>query len=158
MIRLVFKIFLAYWFAAGVVIAISDFEPHRHIHNPELTDALTDRLAINGFAILDAYEAGRCLEFERFLETRDDALYLASPNGTLLCGDPGIDDIRPLIVAAATKQKRMTSNYALFQLIATQSSPERDRPILHCSKICTVQHFRSMDCCLAIPRSPSLAL
>ena len=36
----------------------------------------------------------------------------------LLCGDPSIDDIKPLIEAAATKQKRMTSNYALFQLIA----------------------------------------
>jgi len=45
---LIFKIFLAYWLAAGVVIAISDYEPHRHIHNPELTDALDASLAMNG--------------------------------------------------------------------------------------------------------------
>ena len=70
MIRLVFKIFLAYWLAAGVVIAISDFEPHRHIHNPELTDALDGSLAINGHAILEAYEDGRCLELEHSVERR----------------------------------------------------------------------------------------
>ena len=34
--------------AAGVVIAISDFEPHRHVHNPELVDALDSSLAMNG--------------------------------------------------------------------------------------------------------------
>jgi len=44
MIRLLLKIFLAYWVAAGIVIAISDYEPHRHIHNPELTDALDSAL------------------------------------------------------------------------------------------------------------------
>ena len=125
MIRLVFKIFLAYWFAAGVVIAISDFEPHRHIHNPELTDALDGSLAINGRAILEAYENGRCLEFEHSVGTTGDALYLVSPNGTLLCGDPGIDDIKPLILAAAAKQKRITSNYALFQLIAYPVKSEK---------------------------------
>jgi len=125
MIRLVFKIFLAYWFAAGVVIAISDFEPHRHIHNPELTDALDGSLAINGHAILEAYEDGRCLELEHFVGTTGDALYLASPNGMLLCGDPGIDDIKPLILAAAAKQKRITSNYALFQLIAYPVKSEK---------------------------------
>jgi two-component system sensor histidine kinase CpxA len=125
MIRLVFKIFLAYWFAAGVVIAISDFEPHRHIHNPELTDALNGSLGINGHAILEAYENGRCLEFQHSVGTTGEALYLVSPNGTLLCGDPGVDEIKPLIVAAATKQKRMTSNYALFQLIAYPVKSEK---------------------------------
>jgi len=118
MIRLVFKIFLAYWIAAGVVIAISDFEPHRHIHNPELTDALDGSLAINGLAIMDAYEAGRCAEFEHFLGSTDDGLYLASPNGAILCGAPDVEDTKTLIMSAAKKQKRMTSNYAMFQMIA----------------------------------------
>ena len=118
MIRLVLKIFFAYWLAAGVVIAISDFEPHRHIHNPELTDALDGSLTINGRAIMEAYEDGRCLELQQSIATLRDALFLASPEGNLLCGDPGIQGIEPLIIAAAKRQKRMTSNYALFQLIA----------------------------------------
>ncbi|MBW8749015.1 MAG: hypothetical protein JF584_15910 [Acidobacteria bacterium] len=44
---LIIKIFLAYWMAAGVVIIISDFEPHRHIHNPELIDALNASLQMS---------------------------------------------------------------------------------------------------------------
>ncbi len=64
MIRLLLKIFVAYWVAAGIVIAISDFEPHRHIHNPELTDALDSALAMDGRSIVEAYEAGRCQELQ----------------------------------------------------------------------------------------------
>jgi two-component system sensor histidine kinase CpxA len=125
MVRLVLKIFLAYWIAAGVVIAISDFEPHRHIHNPELTDALDGSLAINGHAILNAYQDGRCDELEKSLGNNHDGIYLASIDGLLLCGDPKVDDLKPLILSAYFKQKRMTNNYALFQMIAYPVKSER---------------------------------
>jgi two-component system sensor histidine kinase CpxA len=119
MIRLLLKIFLAYWVAAGIVIAISDYEPHRHIHNPELTDALDSALAMDGRSLVDAYEAGRCLEFQKLHTTARDGLYLAMPDGKTVCGSPGISDISKLIVSTVAHKKRMTANYALFQLIAT---------------------------------------
>src|SRR5438093_18790 len=118
MVRLVLKIFLAYWIAAGVVIAISDFEPHRHIHNPELVDALDSSLAMNGRMITEAYEHDWCGEIQKQLSTLNDALYLATPDGQLLCGSDRLPDVRALTVAATTQKKRMTGNYALFQLVA----------------------------------------
>src|SRR5947209_3591439 len=69
--KLIAKIFIAYWLAAGVVIAISDFEPHRHIHNPELTDALDASLAANARTILHAYEAGGCASAMSWLNTAE---------------------------------------------------------------------------------------
>ena len=118
MIRLMLKIFLAYWIVAGLVIAISDYEPHRQIHNPELMDALDSALAIDGTSIVDAYESGRCSELQKLLSTSRDGLYLATPDGRLVCGDPKFADV-PKLIAAAVKQKRhMTENYAWFQLLA----------------------------------------
>jgi len=118
MIRLLLKIFLAYWAVAGIVIVISDYEPHRHIHNPELTDALDSALAMDARSIVDAYEGGRCQDLQKLLTTSRDGLYLATPAGRLVCGDPGISDSPKLIAAAVRQKKRMTSNYEWFQLIA----------------------------------------
>ena len=72
MIRLLLKIFLAYWAVAGIVIVISDYEPHRHIHNPELTDALDSALAMDARSIVDAYEGGRCQDLQKLLTTSRD--------------------------------------------------------------------------------------
>ena len=47
MIRLLLKIFLAYWIVAAIIIVIADSEPHRTIHSPELNDALDSALAID---------------------------------------------------------------------------------------------------------------
>ena len=125
MVRLVLKIFLAYWIAAGVVIAISDFEPHRHIHNPELVDALNSSLAMNGRMITEAYEHDRCQEIQTQLSGTHDALYLATPDGQLLCNGGGLPDVRALSAAATQQKKRMTGNYALFQLVAVPITSQR---------------------------------
>jgi two-component system sensor histidine kinase CpxA len=118
MIRLLLKIFVAYWVAAGIVIAISDFEPHRHIHNPELTDALDSALAMDGRSIVDAYEGGRCQALQKLVTTSHDGLFLAMPDGHAVCGNPGVPDFPKLVAAAVTHRKRMTANYEWFQLIA----------------------------------------
>jgi hypothetical protein len=115
---LIFKIFLAYWLAAGVVIAISDYEPHRHIHNPELTDALDASLAMNGRALIHAYESGTCESMLSWLHTSADSLYLAQPGGRIVCGDLHERGTETLIASALKSHKRTTSNYASFQLIA----------------------------------------
>jgi two-component system sensor histidine kinase CpxA len=119
MIRLLLKIFIAYWIVAGIVIVISDFEPHRHIHHPELTDALDSSLALNGQTLAAAYEGGRCGELQKLLSDSRDGLYLATMDGRVVCGNAGIPDL-PKVVAAAVKQKkRITANFAWFQLLAT---------------------------------------
>src|SRR5580698_1619300 len=119
MVRLVLKIFLAYWVAAGVVIVVSDFEPHREMHHPELNDALDSSLAMNGRYLAAAFESGHCSEAERILSTQYDAVAIARADGTLLCGDTGVDDQKALTQLAARNRKRMTANHTLFQLIAT---------------------------------------
>lgn len=119
MIRLLLKIFIAYWIAAGIVIAISDYEPHRHIHNPELMDALDGALAMNGRSLVDAYEGGRCQQVQKLVNTSRDGLYLATPDGRVLCGDPAVGDLPKLIAAVVKQKKRMTANYERFQLIAS---------------------------------------
>jgi two-component system sensor histidine kinase CpxA len=119
MLRLVLKIFFAYWVAAGVVIVVSDFEPHREMHHPELEDALDSSLALNGLSLASAFENGRCSDAQRILQAQVDALALARADGTLLCGDTGVDGQQVLARTAAREHKRVTSNRTLFQLIAT---------------------------------------
>jgi two-component system sensor histidine kinase CpxA len=122
MIRLLLKIFLAYWIVAGIVIVISDFEPHRHIHNPELTDALDSALAMDGRSIVNAYEGGRCQEFQKLHSVSHDGLSLATPEGHLLCGGSGLPDLSKLVTAAVKQKKRVTANYAEFQMLAVPIS------------------------------------
>ena len=110
MIRLLLKIFFAYWAVAGIVIAISDFEPHRHIHNPELTDALDSALTMDGRSIADAYEGGHCQQFQKLLSSSKDGLYLATTDGRLVCGDSQLLDVTKLVAAAEKQKKRITDN------------------------------------------------
>jgi two-component system sensor histidine kinase CpxA len=132
MIRLILKIFLAYWIAAGVVILIGDFGPHWQIHHPELSDALNSSLAMNGQLLIGAYETGRCSQVTDLLIKKDDALSLAAPDGSRLCGDLDVSDERALLIASAKSRKRMTANHALFQLIAMpmRSSAGKDYILL----------------------------
>src|SRR5689334_13890946 len=108
MIRLLLKIFFAYWAVAGIVIAISDFEPYQHIHNPELTDALDSALAMEGRSIANAYEGGHCQEFQKRLTSSKDGLYLATADGRLVCGDNQLPDVTKLVLAAEKQKKRTT--------------------------------------------------
>src|ERR1700722_10122491 len=98
MIRLVLKIFLAYWIAAGVVTLIV-FEPHRQMHYPELAAALDASLAMNGRLIADAYEAGRCPQVQELLGTKSNAFSITTSDGRFLCGDPGIAGEKSLVQA-----------------------------------------------------------
>jgi two-component system sensor histidine kinase CpxA len=118
MARLLLKMFLAYWIAALVVIAISDYEPHKHMHTPQLMDAIDSSVGLNGRSIVGAYEAGRCPQMQATLATSPDGLSLATPDGHLLCGDPGVPDVAALIASTTKSNKRITGNYSLFQLIA----------------------------------------
>jgi two-component system sensor histidine kinase CpxA len=119
MTRLLLKIFLAYWVVAAIIIVIADSEPHRSIHSPELNDALDSALAMDGPIVVDAYESGRCKELQKLLSASHDGLYLATPDGRVLCGDPGIAGLPKLVAAAVKQQKHMTANYEWFQLLAT---------------------------------------
>ena len=118
MIRLLLKIFLAYWVVAGIVIVISDFEPHRHIHNPELTDALDSALAMDGRDIVNAFEDGHCQEFQKLHSVSHDVLSLTTTEGQLLCGGSVLPDLSKLVAAAVKQEKRVTANYAEFQMLA----------------------------------------
>jgi len=118
MIRLLLKMFLAYWIAAVVVIAISDLEPHRHMHTPELMDAVDSGVELNGRTIIAAYEDGRCQQLQAVLAGSPNGLSLATPEGRLLCGDPKVPNAAALVNSATRSKKRITANYPLFQLIA----------------------------------------
>ena len=118
MVRLLLKIFLAYWIAAGLVIVLFDLGPHRHMHNPQLTDALDASVEMNGRMLAAAYEAGDCAAAEKSLNGPQDGLYLAASDGHLICGDPALADASPLARSASANGKRMIANHTRQQLIA----------------------------------------
>ncbi len=128
--RLVFKIFLAYWMAAGIVIAISDLEPHRHIHTPELMDAIDGALGANGRTLLHAYESGDCSSTLGWLNTAEQSISLATPDGKILCGTLDSASVSTLIVTTVREQKRNTDNYPLFQMIATPIQGPNGEPYI----------------------------
>jgi two-component system sensor histidine kinase CpxA len=119
MMKLVFKIFIAYWLAAGVVIVISDIEPHPHLHTPQLMDALNASLAANGRTILHAYESGSCSSDLSWLNTEEHGVYLTTPEGAVLCGAIDQASVQELVALTVKENKRTTENHKLYQLIAT---------------------------------------
>ena len=72
--------------------------------DPELTDALDSALAMDGRSIVDAYEGGRCDAFQRLHTTAQNALYLATPQGSVVCGNPGIGMATALKVTAGAAE------------------------------------------------------
>jgi two-component system sensor histidine kinase CpxA len=65
-----------------------------------------------------AFEAGDCTALQRLVVKKYDSMSIASPEGTLLCGDAGSAGEKALIRAATKNGKRMTANHASFQMIA----------------------------------------
>jgi len=118
MARLLLKIFLAYWIAAGVVIVLFDLGPHRHVHSTQLTDALDASMAMNGRMLAAAYQNAGCAAVGTIAAENGDALYLATPDGHPLCGSPGLSGADQLVRAAAASGKRMVVNHAHSQLFA----------------------------------------
>src|SRR5579863_10435597 len=117
MSRLILKIFLAYWLAAGVVIGLDDLRPHNHIYKYELSDALAGSLIMNGRAIVDAYERGQCDAMRKVFSGSGNVVYLASAQGRLLCGDPGLSEMPSLIADSVKSGKPTVINHASFQVI-----------------------------------------
>jgi two-component system sensor histidine kinase CpxA len=130
-IRLLLKIFLAYWIVAGIVIVISDFEPHRHIHHPELMDALDSALVLDGQTLVAIYEGGRCAEWQKLVSASPDRRSLATTDGRVVCGNPDVPDVQKLVDAAVKQKKVMTADYERFQLLAAPvTSPSGARYVL----------------------------
>jgi two-component system, OmpR family, sensor histidine kinase CpxA len=146
MVRLILKMFFAYWIAAVVVIAISDYEPHRHMHTPELMDAVDSGVALNGRSMIAAYEAGRCGEFQATLAASPDGLALASADGRLLCGDPGVSNVAAQVMSAVSSKGRITANYPAFQLIARPEASTTGTPyvILMKSRYSSALHLNGL--------------
>jgi two-component system sensor histidine kinase CpxA len=117
MVRLVLRIFLAYWIAAGIVTFIF-FAPRRQSHYPEVSDALDAALVMNGRLLAEAYETGRCSDVQKLLATKRSTLSIAMPNGDFLCGDTGVANEMALVTEAASTSSRVNSNHALYQVIA----------------------------------------
>jgi len=115
---LIIKIFLAYWMAAGVVIIISDFEPHRHIHNPELIDALNASLQMHGREMIALHEQNTCVEQVNALNKSDDRMSLATADGAIVCGNRDVEGARQLVAETVKNGRRMTANNAVYQVIA----------------------------------------
>jgi two-component system sensor histidine kinase CpxA len=122
MIRLVLKIFIAYWIAAGLVTFII-FEPHRDLHSTELSNAFKGLIAMDGRLIAEEYEAGRCPAVQKLLITKSEGLSLTTSDGKFLCGDPDISDEKSLVQEAVRTGKRRMANHALFQAVAVPVTP-----------------------------------
>ena len=118
MFRLLLKILIAYWIAAAIVIFITDFEPHRQIHHPELTDALNSSLALNGRILADAFEGKYCTQAEKSMTLPGESLALVSTDGAMLCGPPDLPGLPKLVASAVRNKQRITNNYSTFQMIA----------------------------------------
>ncbi len=101
--NLILKVFLAYWFAAALVI-IPNFGTHSAPHNRELADALSSSLETNGSTFIDAYESGHCGSVLSTLRSSKNRLYLATPDGRIVCGDPQLPGVPDLIAAAAASR------------------------------------------------------
>lgn len=116
--NLLAKVFLAYWLAAGTVIMVSDLQPHKLVHTPELEDALDSSLAINGSLLADAYKKGTCPLTSSWQYPPGDGMSLASANGRILCGTLPADGLEKLIAGAASGKKRFTRDFLRYQVIA----------------------------------------
>ena len=122
MIRLVLKIFLAYWIAAGIVTFLF-FEPHRELHYPEISHALDKSLTLNGMLIAAAYSAGRCPQIQKLLATDGNEFSVTTADGRYLCGDSSISGVEDLVRTAVATKKRTMANHAFFQIIAVPITP-----------------------------------
>ncbi len=98
--KLIVKVFLCYWIAAGIVIVVSDIIPHGHLRRQESIRALESALQFDARSILTAYQSGGCVAALPLMASDTDRIYLASPDGTILCGANPSFDFRPLIAKA----------------------------------------------------------
>jgi two-component system, OmpR family, sensor histidine kinase CpxA len=125
---LILKIFLAYWFAAGVVILISDFATRWPIHNPELASLLNTSLEMHGQILVHAYESGNCSSEFFASNGLTSRLYLSKPDGQVVCGHLQQSSIAQLVSAASASHKLMSYNHGLSRFVALPISVKGSEP------------------------------
>jgi len=125
---LIAKIFLCYWIAASVVMLAIDLNPHEQMHRPEVTAALASILKVHGLALANAFEAGGCSAAAPFLSSSEDAINLASPDGTILCAPAPAASLNALIQAAAHSKKPVGHNFRDFEVIGLAVKSQSGKP------------------------------
>jgi two-component system sensor histidine kinase CpxA len=118
MYSLLSKIFLAYWIAASLVIVFANFEPHRLVHTPELTDALNTSLTANANTLISAYESGNCTSALKASGAQENEITLVQTDGRVLCGNMPTDGDQLLIQDAVAQQKIISRSLAQYQVLA----------------------------------------
>jgi two-component system, OmpR family, sensor histidine kinase CpxA len=118
MYSLLFKIFVAYWIAASLVLVLANFEPHSLLHTPELTDALNTSLAANARSLITAYESGNCTAALEASGALVNEITLVQTDGRVLCGNMPTDGDQRLIQNAVGHQKIMSRSLAQYQVLA----------------------------------------
>ena len=116
MIRLIIKIFLAYWLAAGLVILAVNFGPHQHMHIHELADALYASMNHDAEKALENYSHSGCTPDMLQPDRTGARIGLASSDGTLLCGSFSKEDIGP-VIREATQSKRIEVSSSLHSQV-----------------------------------------
>jgi two-component system sensor histidine kinase CpxA len=130
--NLILKIFLAYWFAAALVIFIPDFGPHLPRHNRELANALKDSLETNGSLLIDAYESSDCTSVLAMLRGTKNRLYLATSDGHVVCGDRQLPGLHKMIDTAVASHELAIRDVGLsrFSALAVRGSDGRGYVLL----------------------------
>ena len=101
---LVVKIFICYWIAAGIFIIAYDALPHRQLARQQAIQALESALRFESHSVLAAYESGGCAAARPLMGNSSDRIYLALPNGKILCdADPGFSAERLISGAKDSK-------------------------------------------------------
>src|SRR5580693_697304 len=115
---LIVKIFVCYWIAAGIAIALSDTVPHGQLHRQEATRALTAALQFESRSVLSAYENGGCAAALPLMAGDANRMFLASPSGSILCGqDPGLS-VQSLISEARNSKVPIALDHNTLQMLA----------------------------------------
>ena len=127
---LIVKIFVCYWIAAGIAIAVSDIIPHGKLHRQEATWALAAALQFESRSLLSAYDRGGCAAALPLMAGTANHMFLALPNGTILCGqDPGFS-VQPLIAAARNSKIPIAIDHHDGQILALPATSPSGQQLL----------------------------
>jgi two-component system, OmpR family, sensor histidine kinase CpxA len=119
---LIVKILVCYWIAAGIVIAVSDAVPHGELHRQEAIRALTAALQFESRSVLAAYQSGGCAAALPLMEGTANHMFLASPNGSILCGqEPGLR-VQSLIAEARNSKVPVAIDHTTLQMLAVPAT------------------------------------
>jgi two-component system sensor histidine kinase CpxA len=125
---LILRIFVCYWIAAGIVIVVSAIGPHEQMHRPEATAALTSSLHMAGRTLIASYEAGGCATTHAPVSLRGDQVYIATPQGKILCDTPPPADYANLAKRAGHAKSPVADTYRDFQLVAISDTGSHGTP------------------------------